>query len=555
MPGGLEGTDAIDENPYLVVVVVEISSPSAKALRDFNTPRTNRPGGGTEILRATHHWGTSILQRKTNAMETIVLQTPAGKSLKSAKAQFEAREIELAKAPSIGESLKLASWALGNGLVVQFEKVMDKLTETDKEHSIVMAYAKVKADLEKPIAKDAIAKPKGKLLDGYRVAQTDKHHYAILHNSDATEFKEPLDRLEKGYKSFYYWWAMRGINLPMPTERQVAVMTNHGEDFRRIQKNLTASPVLNDSFAARRENLSVFSSKRGDQAYTTLETTSKTLWDQGFIRKEVIKGKSDGIPKTINMRLPGDQDFVQAARIRALLMKALEDEWEATAMSNKVARQLMFASKLMPTNVTIPEWVQFGMGSFFETPLQSPFGGPGSASPYWLPRFKEYNDPKAKKYGATPLETMLGVVTDAHFRAKPQAGETPEAVTRRARAAAWALYYYLAQSPENLAGLRQYFKELSRMPRDIELDAVVLKAAFARAFGCEKDGKPDDVKLGALAKRWIDFSKDQTIDADAVHKQIRTFYSQMNRPVGTTPGTGGTRPGGQPGSGGGQGPQ
>ena len=105
-----------------------------------------------------------------------------------------------------------------------------------------------------------------------------------------------------------------------------------------------------------------------------------------------------------------------------MLMKALEDEWEATAMSNEVARQLMFASKLVPTNVTIPEWVQFGMGSFFETPLQSPFGGPGSASPYWLPRFKEYIDPKAKKYGATPLETMLGVVTDAHFRAKPQAG-------------------------------------------------------------------------------------------------------------------------------------
>ena len=548
-PGAEGGTDAADENPYLVVAVVEIASPTAKAMRAFNTPRSTL--GGTELLKATHRWGTSTLQRKTDAMEAVVLQTAAGKSLKSVTKQFEARKIELDKAaPSTDESIKLARWALGNGLVADFEKVMDKLIETDKDHSIVMAYAKVKAELAKPLVKDAIAKPKGKLLEGYRIAQTDKHHYAILHNSDATEFKEPLDRLEKGYKSFYYWWATRGISLPMPAERQVAVLTNHGDDFRRMQKNLTASPVLNDSFAARREGVSVFSNKRGDQAYTTLETTSKTLWDLGFIRTEVIKGTTAGVPKTIDMRNPGDQDYVQAARIRSLLMRALENEWEATAMSNEVARQLMFASKLVPTNVNTPEWVQFGMGSFFETPLQSPFGGPGSASPYWLPRFKEYNDPKSKKYGATPLDAMLGVITDAHFRAKPQAGESPEAITRRARAAAWALYFYLAQTPENLAGLQKYFKELARMPRDIELDAVVLEAAFARAFDCvNADRTPNRIKLASLAKRWIDFSKDQTIDAEAVHKTIRNFYSQMNRPLSTPPNTGGN-PGGPSGPGG-----
>jgi hypothetical protein len=231
-------------------------------------------------------------------------------------------------------------------------------------------------------------------------------------------------------------------------------------------------------------------------------------------------------------------------------MKALEDEWEATAMSNESARQLMFASKLVPANVNVPEWLQFGFGSFFETPMQSPFGGPGSPSPYWLPRFKEYNDPKARRYGATPVETMLGVVTDAHFRAKPQGTETPETVTRRARAAAWSLYFFLAQN--NLPGLQKYFKEIGRMPRDIELDAVVLKAAFARAFDCvNPDRTPNEGKLASLASRWIVFTTQQTMEAEGVHKLVRGYYEQMNKPAAPPANTGGV-PGapGVPGGGG-----
>jgi len=559
MPGA-DSADAADESPDLVVAVIEIESPSAKAIREFYTPISKNPRlpGGTERLSARHRWGSSVLIRKNEAMETIILPAASGKPLKSVKKQFLARHDELAKAAPGGDEstklanwIKLATWALGNGMVNEFEKVMDELAKTDKSNSIVAAYLKVKEDLDKPLPPDAVAKPKGKLLESYRLVVSPKHHYAIMHNSDMTDFKEPLDRLEKSFKSFYYWWATRGIILPMPAERQVAVMTNHGDDFHRMQKNLTASPVLNDSFAARREALSVFSSKRGDQVYTRLDTTSKPLWELGFIRNDIIKGGKAGVPRTMNWQSPSDRDLMLAAGVRALLMKSLEDEWEATAMSNECARQLIFASRLLPTNVNVPEWIQFGMASFFETPLQSPFGGPGSASPYWLPRFKEYNDPKSKKYGATSLETMLGVITDAHFRAKPQPGESPEAVTRRARAAAWALYFYLAQTPENLNGLQKYFKELGRMPRDVELDATVLKAAFARAFDCvNADRTPNDAKLAGLAKRWIDFTKDQTMDAEAVHKVIRAFYKQMNSSPAAPANTGGTTvPGGIPGIG------
>jgi len=454
--------------------------------------------------------------------------------LPSVHKQFQARQTELLKSPSTDEAIKLARWALHNGLITDFESVMDKLAETDKTNSLVAAYLKIKADLAKPVGKtDVAAKWKGKILDGYNVAESDKHHYAILHNSPGADAcKEQLDRLERSFKGFYYWWALRGITLPLPQERLVAVWTDRGADFRKLQKNLTASPVLTDSFVARREGLAVFSSKRGDAPYISLDVSSKQLWTAGFVRNDVIKGVNGikgGIPRGAS------ESQKQEARIRSLLLKALEEEWEATGMSHEASRQLLFAAKLLPPKVHVPEWLQFGMASFFETPLQSPFGGPGGASPYWLPRFKEYYDPaKAKRYGSTPAEALLGVITDAHFRARLAPGDTPEASLRRARAAAWALTYFLAQT--NLEGLRRYFKELGRMPRDIELDAKVLEAAFARAFDCANpDRTPNRDKLASLAGRWINFTQTQPLEAEAVHKTIRNFYSRMSR-SNTTPG-------------------
>jgi hypothetical protein len=555
--GGMRGpagdpADAADESPDLVVVIVEDRNPiTNRDLVKFTMrPDPRVPGSGT--LKLHHRWkGTTELIHKSDDMETIVLMTPSGKPLKSIDKQFAARYAELTKEkekdktpPSTDDSIKLARWALSYGLVQKFEDVMEELAKTDKTNSVVVAYLAVKADLGRPVSKDAAAKSKGKLLEGYRLAPSENHHhFALLHNTEAADLKGTLDRLERDYKRFYYWWAINGIHLPPPATAPVAVLTNHGNDFRTLQKNLSASPTLNDSFEARREGISVYSSKRSDPVFTRLEMTSKQFWDMGFDRRDVVKGGTAGVPK--QLRTPAANSAHRAASIRALILKALEDEWEATAMSNESARQLMFASKLLPANVHVPEWLQFGAGSFFETPMQSPFGGPGSPSPYWLPRFKENNDPKAKKYGATALETLVGVVTDAHFRARPQGAETPEAVTRRARAAAWSLYFFLAQN--ELRGLQKYFKEIGRMPRDIELDATVLKAAFARAFGCANaDGTPHDAKLAALASRWIEFTRTQTMEAEAVHKLARSYYEKMTKPAAPPANTGGNT-GGIPG--------
>jgi len=421
--------------------------------------------------------------------------------------------------------------------------VMDKLAETEKSNTAVAAYLKVKEALAVPVSKeDVAAKWKTQGLDGYQITAIDGSRYAILHSNDnAAEVKAHSDRLDRTFKSFYYWWALRGIALPMPKERQVAVLTDKPGDFQKLHRHLTASPIFTDSFFARRESLAVFSAKRSDDTYRKLEQSSKEYWDAGFVRQLLLKGVGTrGIPRQNNVRPDQLAQTGHTPRLRALLLRALEDEWEKTSVTHEASRQLLYASGLLPRNVNVPEWLQFGMGSFFETPLQAPWGGAGSASPYWLPRFKEYKDSKdeKKKYGKTPYDVLVSVVTDSHFRKMPPAGMSPEVYKRRGRAAAWSLTYFLAQ--QELSGLQMLFKQLGKMPRDIELDDKVLLTTFARAFGAvNADGSLNRARLDALASRWFSFIDKQGLDGgEAVHKKIREAYAKAIRP--TTPSSGNT---------------
>jgi hypothetical protein len=166
----------------------------------------------------------------------------------------------------------------------------------------------------------------------------------------------------------------------------------------------------------------------------------------------------------------------------------------------------------------------FGMGSFFETPPESPWASIGAPSFYYLPRFREMN--KAHKFGRTPLDTLREVVTDSYFRRLPTDTAAHEAAIRKARTAAWSLTYFLAQ--QKLAGLLRYFTELSKMPRDMELDDDVLLAAFARSFDCVDANKQIDTgKLRALAEQWDRFITVSRLESENVLEEIRKYYKDM----------------------------
>src|SRR5262249_24574845 len=160
------------------------------------------------------------------------------------------------------------------------------------------------------------------------------------------------------------------------------------------------------AFFARREGVSVFAAERSDEAYKRARTASKVFWEAGFDRDKLLTGKAKaGVPRGRET----DVDAVTDARTFALALKAMAEERAATALSHQASRQLLYATKLLPTNVAAPEWLLSGLGSFFETPLQSPWAGTGGPNSYWLPRFKELL--KEGKLGANPYEALVQVVT------------------------------------------------------------------------------------------------------------------------------------------------
>jgi hypothetical protein len=180
----------------------------------------------------------------------------------------------------------------------------------------------------------------------------------------------------------------------------------------------------------------------------------------------------------------------------------------------------------LPRGVAVPEWVQFGVGSFFETPEHSPWPSPAGPSALYLPAFRE--ELKGKKFEGDAFKTMRKVVTDGYFRELTQDDmKNRSAALLKARTATWSLTYFLAQ--KKLDNLQRYFKTLSDMPRDLELDDAVLWEAFARAFDAydARTKKTDDAKLSNLAAQWQDFISNERLESEDLVKELQRTLTDL----------------------------
>jgi hypothetical protein len=553
--GGLMGGAAnaaidADDNPMLVIAVVEVDNLSPgdylKSFEKYKQP-----------IRVKHRWGGQVkLHPETGVSRVIILhQTSNDKPLPSVHRLYDARFKEtFATQPADKRAvLDLAEWALEHGLNDKVVEVMKRYLEMDKTSPEAVAFLAIQKELAKPAEQEDPAEWRGKLFAGYKPTSKKDGHYVVIHDGppEAIEVKTTLDLLEDNFHGFYYWWALRGKVLPVPRQKQVVVLTDKPDAFKRYQTILTAGGVVSDGFFARRENVTVVSRNRLDDTFDALEKFGASWWRVGYDRDLLLTGQTRGAVPNKGVT----QEDTDDARMVALVRKALKTEQELGAVSHDASRQLVFASGLLPQNVAAPEWVQFGLGSLFETPAESPWSGVGAPSFYWLPRFKEM---QGTRFERTAFETLRHVVTDAYFRAIPPRGTTEathkahDASERRARASAWSLTYFLAK--ENLDGLESYLKELSKMPRDMDLDEAALLGCFARAFkAVDASGKPDDKALADLANRWYSFIGNVTLESEEMRTQIRRFHLElMQQEIERAKQQKG--PGGRPGDQGGKGP-
>ena len=302
-----------DAIPLHVVAIVEINYlPPAQRLKAFEQMGKAAP--------FKHKWGSSFLVGKLGIITATLIKVD-NKYLPSVATRFAARfnPSKPDTRPNSNEKFtaeqlaEVADWALAHGLVGQgrgdkedrVQQVMDRLAEVNPQYPAVAAFQKIKAELARPVSYTDVSAPlRHRLLEGYKPA--DGLHYVLVHDlpggGDIPEVRSRLDRLEETFRSFYYWFALRGTKLDLPKERLVAVLTDKEKDFDRLYEVLTAGLavagstaeagrdgplgssslgakgfrplVVSDGFYGRRNNVVVFSSHRLDDAFDALEKHS-----------------------------------------------------------------------------------------------------------------------------------------------------------------------------------------------------------------------------------------------------------------------------------------
>ncbi|HLW66399.1 MAG TPA: DUF1570 domain-containing protein [Gemmataceae bacterium] len=583
MPGGMPGNmpggsgfgqaGSNDEDTYetFVIAVVEVGS-SMHENEKLN------------MKQYIHKWGYTKAYNDNATIQTFLVKAP------SLEKRFSDRRISSEKQNADSILSTAANFALNHGMV---EKCIDVLEEVSKKpdlspyaKKVIDAYTQVKADLSKASAgSDAVNAWKGRLPD-YKVIYSNDGHYALFYNSGEPttppEVERRLALLERNMKAFYLWFVLKGKALPVPTDKMVAIQVNSADEFKVQRNALGDVQLVSDGFFAPRDNVVVFSSKRTDEAYNMFAEQTRTYWAQGWNREDLLKGKEP--PKGAKEAAGGTkkelmQRDLPRMQTLALLEKALEEESEIAAVSHEGSRQLAVASGLISRVVEMPEWLEFGIGSLFETP-KGPYAGvdgaaqvafwPSYGAPNWayIRQWKKWSSSKdeATKLDDAPValkktvqdiyahQVRLPVNTEISPNLSPserakrekELARAKEDVTR-ARAYAWSLTYYLAK--HHLDELLGYFKNMDNLPPDLELDGRTVLLTFAKSFKLTNAaGEVDEEALTKLANDWYKQMGSETAPGNDIHLDApKPKPKEENQGFPGFPGGQPGVPGGQPG--------
>jgi hypothetical protein len=491
--GAIDNQEELDQSAIRADIVIELSA-------------LKRAKGSWEMY---HKWGKTKLYQDEDIKPYRLLEER--KPIPNRVERYADKRKKLLKGkPATAEQLlELAELALTHALLDQFDKDMTELLKVSPDHPAAQAYKKyVTVDFKKANLPDDPASAWSDRLGSYK---TDRGapHYTLRYDStnpNTQDLKDYLQQLEDNYRAFFSWLALHGQYLPTPVHR-LTVVVQKAEDFTNLQKVFDVAALPADGFLSRRDNLAVLSFNPLDEAYEALKNATSEMWVRDrWDKNELLKGKSSGKRES--------SKNIARAQVVALLLKAMEEESERASVTHVGSRQLAAAVGLLPRTVASPEWIQFGTGSFFETPREAYW--PGTGAPHWvyLNKFKIWHD---KKKLDAPDDALRKVITDQYFLDSNQ-GRNKDALLR-ARTMSWSLTYFLAQ--KHLDGLMRYYQELAGMPRDLELSSDALRGAFYRAFDLGDPSQADNSRSQQLAREWYHFLDDaqlEVVDAYSVAK-------------------------------------
>jgi len=519
----------------------------AVAVLDTDTAKPYLGEPGYYVVK--HKWGGSTYLPLNNPSVRLLkdpaLTTAGFRFNKESDKIREANKDKDGKVTAEG-LVKLAEWALHHGLRDRYEETMDELvkqeSKSENPHPAAKAYKTVRAEMARKITKpDPVENLSKSVLSEYKPVQGE--HYVLLHNIDAkekvpAEVESRLRKLENNYHNFYYWFALKGVVPKVPDERLVAVLVGgtNQDQFNRQRKIFDDQPLVVDGFLARSDNVVILANHRLDSDYSALVKKSADYWSV--------------IPQDSALKkLPKDQSMAVGAEVQtiALLLKLMEEDSETAAVSYEGTRQLLTATGYLPKNVAAPTWLQFGLGSFFETPegsMWTTVGVPGVTLKQTVNYLAQYKGAdKANRLEKNKAVQLKKVITDQYWHESEKNAKSDSA-RDRARTLSWALTYYLMN--HKLEGMKRYQAELAKLPRDLDLDADTLMLCFARAFDvldARDPNKVDEGKFASLAEKWHDvICLTPSEVSNSLQEQLDKELNAMKTGVGGV--GGGTNPGG-----------
>jgi hypothetical protein len=507
--GGTEEDD--DSTPLYIITIVEVE------------PSQIHRNKQTDRVDIRHKYGHTYLPHPSPTVEWKIISRVATVAKKFDAEKSKIKDDDVNKADKL---LALAQWALEHGLIDKVPAIMADLAKVEPKHQGVVAFQKVQAEMERPLTKPNEAVPFWKeKLTNFETKTSEQGHYVMLYEGKSTkEAESHLKRLEANYRGFYYWFALRGRTLHVPDRPLLTILVKNQETFDHTHNDIfDGVPMVSDGFFARRDNLAVFAAQPQDENYKILDKAMPELWGV-WTQDELLEGQGKLSRQAARKQIKFDgQAWAQTV---GLIYRATQDESELATVSHEGTRQLIAAMNLLPRNVEIPQWIDFGLASFFETPKGSFWAGTGSTSMRYMVNFKNWDKSKSKKLERNPVEALKATVSDRYFH-EVKDGKTKEPDLNRARTMAWALTYFLSQQKRD--GLLRYLEELSTLPRDMKFDEEVLLGAFARAFGLVDVNKPtelDTAKLGALANSWYAFIRTTPLESEQVIEEYNNAVAK-----------------------------
>jgi hypothetical protein len=421
--------------------------------------------------------------------------------------------------------LELAEWALNHAMLEEFTKIMEELRAVNPSQPELKAFDTIQAALKKPVRDDDSAlatwQPK---FSTFKTKKSD--HYVLLYSSlhaEAPEADEYVNRLEENLRGYLYWFTLKQKALPVPDRRLVNVLVDKTDEFIGYRPVFDSVPLVADGFYSKRENVGVYSANRLDEAFELVTRATTPLQQNGWNVDEMLQGKGhEGA---------SSPEEVVRNQMLFLLLKGMQEESSLATVSHNATRQLLFSTGLLARNVAIPEWVQFGEASFFETPKGAFWPGIGAPSWRYGVKFKVWktSSPTRRRTLEEAPEAIRKVITDQYFR--EIGSESDKDAVTKARTMSWSLTFFLMN--RKLDQLLRYFQELNALPRDLEFDADTLTLTFARAFDLVESsnaGQVNEQKLDQLAKEWYDFIDLTPIESsEAMRDAVKQHDAQQKK--------------------------